>query len=112
MFRGTRNLNISKHACSDKDHLTQVSERLKASLHTSPRKHEQRVKQVNNFKMFPYTMQVRLLFVVRQNLNDTKTKRKFDTGTSSNTRVVRKIKFPRRCSREERCYAGSGDTGV
>jgi hypothetical protein len=28
------------------------------------------------------------------------------------TRVVRKIRFPRSCSREERCYAGSGDTGV
>jgi hypothetical protein len=27
-------------------------------------------------------------------------------------RVVRKIRFPRSCSREERCYAGSGDTGV
>jgi hypothetical protein len=30
----------------------------------------------------------------------------------SNKRVVRKIRFPRSCSREERCYAGSGDTGV
>jgi hypothetical protein len=29
-----------------------------------------------------------------------------------NTRVVRKIRFPRSCNREERCYAGSGDTGV
>jgi hypothetical protein len=28
------------------------------------------------------------------------------------TRVVRKIRFPRSCSREERCYMGSGDTGV
>jgi hypothetical protein len=28
------------------------------------------------------------------------------------TRVVRKIRFPRSCSREERYYAGSGDTGV
>jgi hypothetical protein len=28
------------------------------------------------------------------------------------TRVVRKIRFPRSCSREERCYAGSGDTGM
>jgi hypothetical protein len=28
------------------------------------------------------------------------------------TRFVRKIRFPRSCSREERCYAGSGDTGV
>jgi hypothetical protein len=28
------------------------------------------------------------------------------------TRVVRKIRFPRSCSREERCYVGSGDTGV
>jgi hypothetical protein len=26
--------------------------------------------------------------------------------------IVRKIRFPRSCSREERCYAGSGDTGV
>jgi hypothetical protein len=42
-------------------------------------------------------------------------------GTSSNreykllllsTRVVHKIRFPRSYSREERCYAGSGDTGV
>jgi hypothetical protein len=28
------------------------------------------------------------------------------------TRVVRKIRFPRSCSCEERRYAGSGDTGV
>jgi hypothetical protein len=31
---------------------------------------------------------------------------------SSATRVVRKIRFPRSCSREERCYAGYIDTGV
>jgi hypothetical protein len=30
----------------------------------------------------------------------------------ASTRVVCKIRFPRSCSREERCYAGSGDTGV
>jgi hypothetical protein len=29
-----------------------------------------------------------------------------------NMRVVHKIRFPRSCSREERCYVGSGDTGV
>jgi hypothetical protein len=28
------------------------------------------------------------------------------------TKAVRKIRFSRSCSREERCYAGSGDTGV
>jgi hypothetical protein len=28
------------------------------------------------------------------------------------TRVVRKIRFPRSCSSEERCYTGFGDTGV
>jgi hypothetical protein len=33
-------------------------------------------------------------------------------GKDLNTRVVRKIRFPRSCSREERCYEGSGDTGV
>jgi hypothetical protein len=31
---------------------------------------------------------------------------------SETTRVIRKIRFPRSCSREERCYEGSGDTGV
>ncbi|KOC58993.1 hypothetical protein WH47_00819 [Habropoda laboriosa] len=31
---------------------------------------------------------------------------------SATTRVVRKIRFPRSCSREERCYAESGDTVV
>jgi hypothetical protein len=28
------------------------------------------------------------------------------------TRVVRKIRFPRRCSSEEHCYVGYGDTGM
>jgi hypothetical protein len=31
---------------------------------------------------------------------------------SNFTRVVRKIRFPRSCSHEERCYVGSGDTSV
>jgi hypothetical protein len=42
---------------------------------------------------------------------------KTNFGTTSHhharsMRVVLKIRFPRSCSREERCYAGSGDTGV
>jgi hypothetical protein len=35
-----------------------------------------------------------------------------DLYSSPSTRVVRKIRIPRSCSREERCYAGSSDTGV
>jgi hypothetical protein len=33
-------------------------------------------------------------------------------NSAHSARVVRKIRFPWSCSREERCYAGSGDTGV
>jgi hypothetical protein len=35
-----------------------------------------------------------------------------DLYSSPSTSVVRERRFPRSCSREERCYAGSGDTGV
>jgi hypothetical protein len=43
-FMGTRNLNISKHVCCVKYHLSLVSERLQVSLHNSTWKCAQQMK--------------------------------------------------------------------